>query len=58
MVRIVLLLLWLLWVQESAPMNDDVGYSVEKYDESPGIYYESKGQANLYNTEWRTIVYM
>jgi len=27
----------------------DLGYSVERYDESPGVYYESKGVAVLYN---------
>ena len=26
----------------------ELGYSVEKYDESPGIYYENKGVAVLY----------
>jgi hypothetical protein len=36
----------------------DFGYTVERYDESPGIYYENRGVAALYNTAWRTIVYM
>jgi hypothetical protein len=31
---------------------------MEKYDESPGIYFENKGQASLYNTEWITVVYV
>jgi hypothetical protein len=34
------------------------GYSIEKYDKSPGIYYESKGVAVLYNVKWRTVVYV
>jgi hypothetical protein len=34
----------------------ELGYSVEKYDESPGIYYENKGAAVLYNIALRTIV--
>jgi hypothetical protein len=34
-----------------------LGYTVERYDESPGIYYENKGVAILYNMAWRTIVY-
>jgi len=34
----------------------ELGYFVEKYDESPGIYYENKGVAVLYNIAWRTIV--
>jgi len=36
----------------------ELGYSVEKYDESPGIYYENKGVAVLYNIALRTIVYV
>ena len=36
---------------------NDLGYSIEKYDESPGVYYESKGVAVLYNIAWRTTVY-
>jgi len=34
----------------------DFGYFVEKYDESPGIYYENIGVAVLYNVAWRTVV--
>ena len=37
---------------------NDLGYSIEKYNESPGIYYENKGIAVLYNIAWRTIVYV
>ena len=37
---------------------NDFGYSVERYDESPGVYYENKGVAVLYNIAWRTIVYV
>jgi len=37
---------------------NDLGYSIEKYDDSPGIYYENKGIAVLYNIAWRTIVYV
>lgn len=55
-VRFSILLLWLMWAQESATIISELGYSVEKYDESPGIYYGNKGQANLYNTEWKTVV--
>jgi hypothetical protein len=36
----------------------EVGYSIEKYDESPGLYYENKGIAVLYNMVWKTIVYV
>jgi len=37
---------------------NDLGYSIEKYDESPEIYYENKGVAVLYNIAWRTVVYV
>jgi hypothetical protein len=36
----------------------EVGYSIEKYDESPGLYYENKGVVVLYNMVWKTIVYV
>jgi len=36
----------------------DLGYSLEWYDESPGVYYENKGVAALYNVEWKTVVYI
>jgi hypothetical protein len=37
---------------------NDLGCSIEKYDESPGVYYENKGVAVLYNVAWKTIVYV
>jgi hypothetical protein len=37
---------------------NDLGYSVERYDESSGVYYENKGVAVLFNVAWRTIVYV
>jgi hypothetical protein len=37
---------------------NDFGYSVEKYDASPGIYYENIGVAVLYNNAWRAVVYV
>jgi hypothetical protein len=36
----------------------DLGYSIERYDESPAVYYENKGVANLYIVEWKTIAYV
>ena len=48
----------LLSVLLSAAALNDLGYTVERYDESPGIYYENKGMAVMYNVEWKTIVYM
>jgi hypothetical protein len=48
----------LLSVLLSAAALNDPGYTVERYDESLGIYYENKGMAVMYNVEWRTIVYV
>jgi len=37
---------------------EDLGYAVESYDKSLGIYFENKGQASLYNVECKTIMYV
>ena len=37
---------------------NDLGYSIERYDESLGIYYENEGVEELYNIAWRAIVYV
>jgi hypothetical protein len=37
---------------------NDLGCTVERYDESPGMYYENNGAAVLYSVAWRTIVYV
>jgi hypothetical protein len=37
---------------------NDLGYSIEKYDESPGIYFESKCISILYSAVWRNIAYV
>lgn len=37
---------------------NDLGYAIDKYDESPGIYYESKGVVVLYNVARKIIVYV
>jgi hypothetical protein len=58
MITLVTILLWLGSVQGSTPTLRELGYTLERYDESPGIYYENKGQVNLYNTEWQVVVYI
>jgi len=35
-----------------------LGYRVEKFEKSPGLYYIDKGTVNLYNTVWKIIVYV
>jgi hypothetical protein len=57
MVRLALLL-WLFLIEDSDATLGELGYTMEKYDESPGIYYENKPQVNLYNTDWKTVVYV
>jgi hypothetical protein len=52
------ILLWLVVIPDLAPALGKLGYTLEKYDESTGIYYENKGQVNLYNTEWQVVVYI
>jgi hypothetical protein len=37
---------------------NELGHTVERCDESLGIYYEDKCVAVLYNTAWTTIVYL
>ena len=45
-------------VQLSVAALNDLGYTVESYDDFPGIYYENKGVAVLYSMAWRTIEYV
>jgi hypothetical protein len=47
--------LGLLWVMESTGVW---GYPVEKFEESPRLYYVDKGIVNLYTIMWKTIVYV
>jgi hypothetical protein len=42
--------------QGTKTSTEELGYSVDKYDESPGVYYENIGEVSLYNTEWKTVV--
>ena len=49
------MILWLLFVTGA---TGDWGYRMEKFEESPGLYYIDKGTVNLYNTVWKTIVYV
>jgi hypothetical protein len=50
--------MWLLGETRSLPSAEGLGYRNDKYDESPGLYYEQLGETALYNTEWKTIVYI
>jgi hypothetical protein len=45
-------------MRETKSSAEGLGYSVEKYEESPGLYYKLLGEATLYNTEWKTRVYV
>jgi hypothetical protein len=48
----------LLETPESQASAEELGYQTEKYGESPGLYYEKLGEKTLYNTEWKTIIYL
>jgi hypothetical protein len=49
---------WLLGKTRSLTSSEGLGYRNDKYDESPGLYYEQLGETALYNTNWKTIVYV
>jgi hypothetical protein len=42
----------------NAASLNSLGYTTEKYDETPGIYYENKGVAVLYNIAWKNIAHV
>jgi hypothetical protein len=52
------ILLWLVVIPDLIPAVGELGYTLERYDGSTGIYFENKGQVHLYNTEWQVIVYI
>jgi hypothetical protein len=52
------LFVWLIGYQKTTASTEEVGYSIDKYEESPGIYYENLGEVILFNTEWKTVVYL
>jgi hypothetical protein len=58
MIRSVITLLWLGAIRGSVAPTGELGYTLEKYDRSPGIYFERAGQVKLYNTEWKVVVYV
>ena len=52
------MIVWSWGIWETNASTEDLGYAVDRYDESPGIYYEHLGEVNLFNTEWKTVVYL
>jgi hypothetical protein len=54
----VILVSWTLLKVASLSGNHDLGYGWKSFDESPAIYYESLGKTALYNTDYKTIVYL
>jgi hypothetical protein len=48
----------MLYIQSLILSAEDFGYAVESYHELLGICFENKGQASLYNMEWKTIIYV
>ena len=53
-----MLILWTLIMGARQIDSHPLEYELEKFDRSPGIYYESLGRALLYSTEWKVIVYL
>jgi hypothetical protein len=54
-------MIWIKWLWETAEFqtaSNDLGYMSEKYGESPELYYEQLGEMTLYNTDWKTVVYV
>jgi hypothetical protein len=51
-------IMWLWKATGSQAAENDLGYMTEKYGESPGLYYEQLGETTLYNTDWKTVVYV
>lgn len=35
-----------------------VDFQMEKFPQSPGLYYEHRGEAQLYNVEWKLVTYV
>ncbi|GFG35595.1 hypothetical protein Cfor_00315 [Coptotermes formosanus] len=57
-IQTIILTLWILLEKISSSSANNLGYALEPYDESSGVYFQKKGQATLYDTEWKTIVYV
>ena len=55
--RILLTLLALLGATKPLASHG-LGYNVEKFEGSPGVYFERLGEAVLSNTEWKLVVYI
>jgi hypothetical protein len=59
--RVWIISLWIVYAAvtpEARNLGDGQGYSIDRYDGSPGLYYELLGETALYNSEWKTIVYV
>jgi hypothetical protein len=58
MLKLAVWAVWTLVTRGVASDKEGVGYTLELYKESPGIYYENRGQASFYTTTWKTVVYL
>ena len=53
--------LWLpvvLGLLSMAGTKGECGFHVEEFEESPGLFYVSRGSVNLYSTTWKTLIYV
>jgi hypothetical protein len=58
MIKLTSILLVIAVIPDLIAAVGELGYTLERYDGSTGIYFENKGQVHLYNTEWQVIVYI
>jgi hypothetical protein len=59
--RVWIISLWIVFISvtpEARTPGEGQGHSIDRYDESPGLYYELLGETALYNSKWKTIVYV
>ena len=53
-------ILWLQLVLGLLPRAEtagELGFNIDEFRESPGLFYVDRGSANLYKTTWKTIKY-
>ena len=50
--------LGLLLLFTSIASAKEIDFSIEKIEDSPGLYYEHKGEAQLYSSEWKVVTYV
>ena len=47
-----------LWLMVMTGITGEQGFQIEEFEKSPGLYYVDRGTVQLYNTVWKTIIYV